>query len=129
MKSRTNTVLLAVFFLSLVVYGVLIFSYLDILDTYYQPFVYAMLGFHGVPAFCLQLLLCRTAKRRWTACLPAVVLAAAALAAWLGLLTASGWDSLGWALLLLLCIAPVVGIAAAWIAHALSALAGRRRRG
>lgn len=124
MKARANMALLVVFFLSLVVYGVLIFSSLDIWDTYFEPFVYAALGFHGVSAFCLQLLLCRTAKRRWTACLPAAVLAAAALAAWLGLLTASGWDSLGWELFLLLCIAPAVGIAAAWIAHALSAFKG-----
>lgn len=66
--------------------------------------------------FCLQLLLCRRAWR-WVAAIPAVALIGAALWFAYGFFTATGWDSLGWGVLLVLSIAPAVGCALAWAVY------------
>ena len=66
------------------------------------------LAFPAVPAFFLQLLLCRTCLSvgRW---IPLLLLASAALLIFLLSSASYGWDSLGLGLLLLFCPAPTGG--------------------
>lgn len=75
------------------------------------------MGFHVVPCFCLQFLVCRMAKSPWVRLIPVFLLLG--LASWftMGLFTATGWDNLGWGLLLLLCAAPAAGYALAWAVY------------
>ena len=74
------------------------------------------LTFSAVPVFCLQLLLCRR-KRCWVAAIPAAVIIGAALWFAYGYFTATGWDTLGWGILLVLSIAPAAGCVLAWAAY------------
>ena len=69
----------------------------------------------GVSFFCLQLFLCRRYRRRFPRALPTLVVLLAALCGLYIMLTCSGWDTLGGLILLLACIAPAVGILAAWL--------------
>lgn len=126
MKRSGNRLLLLVFILSLAAYLALVWEYgTGIL--YPSPvwlqrlWSYLLLGLHGVPVFCLQLLLCR-GRRRWPALALCVLVAGAALVCAVGFYTAKGWDALGWGILLLGCAAPAVGSLLAWIAWGL----GRR---
>ena len=131
MKNRTDRVLLALLLLSLPL-AVLLFSvYLELLPVHPMTWpywvqelhAYLAFGFPAVPFFCLQLLLCRRTRRR-TALLPAGGVIAAALVCVRGYCTASGWDTLGWLILLLLTAAPAAGCALAWAVWGL----GRRGR-
>ena len=83
---------------------------------------YLGLGFHAVPCFCLQLLVCRAATRPMTRLLPVYLLLG--LAAWftMGFFTASGWDTLLWGILLMLCAAPAVGYGLAWAVYGVQRL-------
>ncbi len=128
MKNRTDKILLAVFLLSLAAYVFLLLTNLGIVDLdlgwdAVRPWL--SLTFHAVPAFCLQLLLCKR-TRRWIAALPALLTVGAALWFVYGSFTDSGWDVLGWLLLLLLCAAPAAGIALAWTVYGIDRL---RKRG
>lgn len=116
MKKRTDFILLTVLLLSLAVYAA------NIVYGMEYPFnVYLLLGFHAIPAFCLQLLLCRR-TRRWVASLSLPLLALAALFFAYKSYISTGWDGLGWLILLGLCIAPAVGCVLAWAAYGLSRL-------
>lgn len=133
MKNRANRTLLVVFLLSLAAYVLLLLTYLEIIDftvpaALYTPLAWLVLIVHAVPAFCLQFLLCRAAKR-WAAAVPAVLAVGAALVCGLGLCTATGWDALGWGVLLILCIAPVVGCALGWAVYGVQRLGKRRDMG
>lgn len=118
MKNRTNKILLAIFLLSRLLYGLIVSIYLEIIPTarpdwLYTVFAWLALGFHAVPAFCLQLLLCRTVHRFLAAC-PALLLLGFVLCMAYAFLTAIGWDALGYALMLFLSIAPAAGCTLGW---------------
>ena len=123
MKDRTDKTLLAVFAVTLPLHIFIVLTYMEIIpivEKWTWPYwaqewyAYLALGFFAVPVFCLQLLLCRR-KRRRIAAIPAAVIISAALLFTYGFFTATGWDVLGWGILLLLCIAPAVGCVLAWI--------------
>lgn len=112
---RTNFRLMMGFFLSLVLYlvfyGLLAVRGSDLLAA-------LALSFHGVPFLWLQCRLSRAEHRRWVRWIPLVL---TGLAAGIGALyffgiLGAGWDFLGGGSILLLCIAPSVGIALGWIA-------------
>ena len=129
MKNRTDKILLAVFLLSLPVYIFLLLTYLEIIPIKFPVATYSLrawlaLTFAAVPAFCLQLLLCRR-TRRWLAALPAVTVIGAALWFAYGFFTATGWDTLGWAILLLLSIAPAAGCILGWAIYGLQRVCKR----
>ncbi len=125
MKNRTDKILLAVFFLSLAAYVVMFYLYFSyepadpsFFETWFmRRFLFWMiLGFHAVPTFCLQLLLCRR-TRRWIAVLLALAITGAVLFLTYGFFTATGWDNLGYALLLFWSIAPAAGCVLAWAVY------------
>ena len=129
MKNRTNRILLALCLLTAVLYAFLLLMWVEAIphpffdsDNFFLSFqlwAYLGVGFHVVPCFCLQLLVCRAAKRPWVRLIPVFLLLG--LAAWftVGFFDATGWDNLGWGLLLLLCIAPAAGYALAWTVYGL----------
>lgn len=75
--------------------------------------------FPAVPFLFLQMLLCKAAKQKWVKFLPLLVVAIVAMVSALGCVTASGWDTLGYLILLLLCIGPalgcIIGFVADWL--------------
>lgn len=120
MKNRTDQILLAIFLLSFPLYIFIVLSYLEFIPIDFPLWSFSIrawlaLTFAAVPVFCLQLLLCRK-TRRWIAAVPALVIVGAALWFAYGFLTATGWDTLGWGIMLLLSIAPAVGCVLAWAA-------------
>ena len=121
MKNRTDKILLAVFLLSLAVYVIdIIFGK----GGFWE--VCLVLSLHGVPVFCLQMLLCRKV-RRWGAAIPTVILLGAALFFAYGSLTTTGWDSLGYAIFLAFSVAPAVGSTLAWAVFGCWRLYKRRK--
>lgn len=133
MKNRTDQILLAVFAATLLLYIFIVLTYLEIIPIKFPIELFSLrawlaLTFASVPAFCLQLLLCRR-KRRRVAAIPALVIVGAALLFAYGYFTATGWDTLGWGILLLLSIAPAAGCALAWAAYGLGLLRQRRAAG
>lgn len=121
MKNRTDKTLLVIFLLSLLFYSFIVLTYLEIIPIdrpygLYTIHAWLALGLHVVPAFCLQLLLCRTVHRFLAAC-PALLLLGFVLCMAYAFLTAIGWDALGYALMLFLSIAPASGCALAWGTH------------
>lgn len=121
MKNRTDKTLLAVFLLSLPAYILILLTYLEIIPMEFPLELFSLrawlaLTFSAVPAFCLQLLLCRR-TRGWFAATPVLTLLGMTLFFTLGWLTATGWDSLGWGLLMILSIAPASGCVLAWVAY------------
>lgn len=134
MKNRTDKILLAVFAVTLPLHIFIVLTYLEIIpivDHWNWPYwaqewyAYLAVGFFAIPVFCLQLLLCRRA-RRWIAAIPALVIIGAALWFAYGFFTAAGWDTLGWGILLILSIAPAAGCLLARAVYSLSKL---RKRG
>lgn len=67
---------------------------------------------HFIPAFFLELLLCRTAALRWRLLLPALPL----LAAGLWFLSGAEWYVMAWVLFLIWCIPPIAGCVTAQLA-------------
>ena len=116
MKNQNHTALLGGFFASLALYILLFFW--DVSLELSELRTVLWLSFSVVPAFFLQLWLCRLEKVRWTRWLPlcALCLAALAGAAYLFGLVGSGWDALGGLILLCWCIAPAAGCALGWLA-------------
>ena len=134
MKNRTDKILLVVFAVTLPLHIFIVLTYMQIIsivETWTWPYwaqewyAYLAFGFFAIPVFCLQLLLCRR-KRRRIAAIPVAVIISAALLFTYGFFTATGWDALGWGILLLLCIAPAVGCALAWAAYGLGRLHQRK---
>lgn len=122
MKNRTDQILLAVFLVTAALYAFFLLSWLEIvpnpLGNYLGVRGYLGAGFHVVPCFCLQLLVCRMAKRPVLRLIPVFLLLGIAAAFFVAMVNSTGWDGLGWALLLLLCVAPAAGYAAAWVVYA-----------
>ncbi len=126
MKNRTDKILLAVFLLSLAAYAPLLLTYSFAFDSGWDTVrAWLLLTFHAVPAFCLQLLLCRRTQR-WIAALPGLAVIGVALWSAFAAFTVIGWEGLGWLILLLLCAAPAAGIALAWAVYGIDRL---RKRG
>ncbi len=123
MKNRTNIALFALFLLLSAVELFLVLVWLEVITV--EPgmaksvMATLSLGFSAVPSFCLQLLLCRTVKRKWLRFLPLELIGIIVAACGLAFLASSGWDSLGWLICLILCIGPVVGCLLAVLFHAL----------
>lgn len=123
MKNRTDKILLIGSLASVAIY-VIVLYYTRRVNPFYlldKPGLLAVcewliLYFPAVPVFCLQLLLCRRA-RRWVAALPALILAVLALWAAYGASTHSGWDAFGYEILLELSAAPAVVCVLAWIMY------------
>ena len=117
MRSRSHIALLAGFFASLALYVLLFFWEAPL--TLSEPRAVLLLSFSAVPAFCLQLWLCRLEHVRWTRWLPlcALLLLALVGAAYLFGLVGSGWDALGGGFLLCWCVAPAAGCDLGWLAH------------
>lgn len=123
MKNRTDNILLAVFAVTLLLYIFIVLTYLEIIPVDFPIELFSLrawlaLTFAAVPVFSLQLLLCRK-TRRWVAAIPALVIVGAALWFTYGFFTATGWDTLGWGILMLLSIAPAVGCILGWTAYGL----------
>ena len=123
MKNRTDNILLIAFLVSLLFYFFalprLFYSFAEILldnSAWMKVYDWLSMCFHAVPAFCLQLLLCRKA-RRWAAALPTLIFAGLALWATYSYFISTAWDTLGYAALLFLCAAPAVGCVLAWTAY------------
>ncbi len=116
MKNRTNQILFAVAVITAGLYAFFLLSWLEIIpDVSVSGYLGA--GFHAFPCFCLQLLVCRVAKRPVVRLIPVLLLVGIAAAFFVAMANSTGWDGLGWALLLLLCFAPAVGYAAAWVVY------------
>lgn len=132
MKTRTDKILLAVFFLSLLAYMVILTLFIQyggnnseapwLILFLRRLHLWLVLGFHSVPAFCIQLFAARSAKRKWLAALPSVLLAGWLVFCLYNWAAATGWDTLGWALLLWGSIAPAAGCALAWAVYGLHRL-------
>lgn len=77
--------------------------------------------FPAVPFLFLQMLLCKAVQKKWVRFLPLLAVAIVAMVAAVGCATASGWDTLGYLILLLLCIGPalgcIIGFIADWLWH------------
>ena len=121
MKNRTDKILLTVFLLSLPAYALILLTYLEIIPVDFPLELFSLrawlaLTFGAVPAFCIQLLLCRKTQRR-VAVIPALVIVGAALWSAYSWLTSTGWDGLGWAILFWLSIAPAAGCILAWAVY------------
>lgn len=127
MKNRTNQILLTVTIITAVLYVFLLLNWLEIVPLPFHdpddPFrFYALrawlgLGFHVIPVFCVQLLLCRIGEYPLTRLIPTFLTVGAAVIFGLGLLTSTGWDALGWGILLCLTAAPAVGCVLAWVVY------------
>ncbi len=120
MKTKTDRLLLILFLAASLLSSHAVLAWLELLPDFGIPIevrAYAALISNGLPPFLLQLLLCRNVRRGWIKALPLVALGCVALACFLAFATAGGWDSLGWLILLILCIPPAVGIALAFLVH------------
>lgn len=129
MKNRTNQLLLALLIITTAIYVLAWLIWEDIIPLPFGKLFHSYLSqddfvfrFHLVPCFLLQLLLCRAVKRVAVRLIPVFLLVG--LVAWfsVGIFTSTGWDGLGWAFLLLLCIAPAAGLVLAWIVYGIGAL-------
>ena len=133
MKRSADRLLTTAFPLSLAVYLLVLYIYFhgNIWDWPYwasEWFSYLTICFPALPAFLLQLLLCRRKTRRWVALLPGAVLLAGVAWFTCEFFTTTGWDNLGWGILLVLSIAPTAGCVLGWIAYGLHRLLRREER-
>lgn len=121
MKNRTDSILLNTFFLSLILY---FFAFPCFFAEFastgprwaYLVFDWLSWYFHAIPAFCLQLLLCRKIRHRF-AVLPTLFFVVLALWSAYGCSTHDGWDALGYEIFLQLSAAPAVGCVLAWAVY------------
>lgn len=116
MKNRTDQILLVVTLVTAALYAFFLLGWLEIIPNV-DVSGYLGAGFHAVPCFCLQLLVCRAAKRPVVRLIPVFLLVGIAGALIAAMANSTGLDGLGWAILLMLCFAPAVGYAAAWVVY------------
>lgn len=115
MKNQNHIALLIGFFVSLVLYILLFFW--DVSVELSELQVVLRLSVSAVPAFCLQLWLCRLKTIRWARWLPLSALLLLTLIGAAYFFGGSGWDTLGGAVILCWCIAPAAGCALGWLAY------------
>ncbi len=105
MKNRLNITLLILWLVSTVVCVINWITFID-LPAFFLPLI---------PAFCIQLLLCRVTRSGWLRALPALpVVALLGIAGWYAIF-GSGWDMLAAIIFALAAIAPAVGAAIGWL--------------
>ncbi len=117
MKKHKDLWMLPVILLSLLLSNALFTGMLQIIDIsflYINDFVRSFLSYFTfvspvIPFVFVQLYLCRNAKYTWIPWIPVCLILGIAFLLFLGFSFASGWDSLGYAILLVFCIPPVVG--------------------
>ena len=137
MKNRTDLVLLCVFWIGALIYGILLVTFIQYGGTATaSPVAYALsrvhLWFaasgHAVPFFALQLLLCRmTAGKKFPALLLTLLVVGLLAVCGVAFLSATGWDKLGWGIFLIASIAPVVGCVLAWVVYGFAYLYQRAK--
>ena len=136
MKSRTDTILLAVFLVGTLAYVLLLALFLHFGGTIpVSPIAYLVsqihlwlvLGGHAVPFFALQLLLCRRSEggSKFLAIQLAVVMVCLAVFFTPAARSTPGWDSLGYLMLAVGTAAPAAGCVLAWVVWVIT---GYRRR-
>lgn len=115
MKRHTNQLLFGALLLSLITYALIsrFIASSTLLDWCSDALFFAC---HLIPAFCFQLLLCRTA-RRCPAVLPMGLSAAATVIGGVNCRTAVGWDAFGWNLFLTFSVPLTAGCALAWVLY------------
>lgn len=69
----------------------------------------------GIFFYCVQLLICRKTRNRFFLFLPSALVLLAVVTGAALLFTASGWDTLGGLILLLVCISPAIAIPCAML--------------
>ena len=120
MKNHSNRILTVFFAVSLVVSISLFFVRAAALPfEIYGAIEICAFYFPAVPFLFLQMLLCKAVKKKWGKFLPLLAITIVAMVAAIGCATASGWDTLGYLILLLLCIGPalgcIIGFVADWL--------------
>ena len=120
MKNHSNRILAVLFAVSLAVSISLFLVRAGVIPLeIYGAVEICAFYFPAVPFLFLQMLLCKAAKQKWVKFLPLLAVAIVAMVSVLGCVTASGWDTLGYLILLLLCIGPalgcIIGFAADWL--------------
>lgn len=122
MKNHSNRILTVFFAVSLAISISLFF----VRATAFPFEIYGAIEicafyFPAVPFLFLQMLLCKAVQKKWVRFLPLLAVAIVAMVAAVGCATASGWDTLGYLILLLLCIGPalgcIIGFIADWLWH------------
>lgn len=136
MKDRTNFVLLLVFWVSALIYGILLVTFIQYGGTATPSPVAAALAQirfwlvvsgHAVPFFAQQLLLCRlTLGKKFPALLLTLLMVGLLAVCGFAFLSATGWDKLGWGILLIASIAPVAGCLLAWVVYGFAYLDERK---
>ena len=122
MKNHSNRILTVFFAVSLVVSISLFFVRAAAFPfEIYGAIEICAFYFPAVPFLFLQMLLCKAVQKKWVRFLPLLAVAIVAMVAAVGCATASGWDTLGYLILLLLCIGPalgcIIGFIADWLWH------------
>lgn len=133
MKNRTDRILLRIFVVSLVVYGVLLCAYAafawaqGLRYPLFQVHLWLVRNFHAVPFFALQLLLCRRSATgaKYLAVQLTALMLGLLLLSYIGYRTVRGWNILGFMIALSLSTAPVVGCVLAWVVYGVQCLLGR----
>lgn len=110
MKNHSNRILTVFFAVSLVV-SISLFLVRAVAFPFeiYGAVEICAFYFPAVPFLFLQMLLCKAVQKKWVKFLPLLVVAIVAIVAAVGCVAASGWDTLGYLILLLLCIGPALG--------------------
>ncbi len=88
-------------------------GYIPIIESLPGLKSFMAMTFHIVPVFMLQVLLCRLGK--WVKWGPSVLLLAASYGCFMGYAHSTGWDTLGWFILLIMCVPASLGIIAGFI--------------
>ena len=103
MKNHSNRILTVFFAVSLVV-SISLFLVRAVAFPFeiYGAIEICAFYFPAVPFLFLQMLLCKAVQKKWVRFLPLLAVAIVAMVAAVGCATASGWDTLGYLILLFL---------------------------
>lgn len=117
MENRTDRMLLRVFLVTLLAYGILLYTYIQCfwrgtitafsLGALERPLFWLAVGGHAVPFFALQMLLCR--RKGAGAVLLPILMAIVPLMSIQGIFGVHGWGIITWIILLRYSIAPAAG--------------------
>ena len=120
MKNHSNRILVVFFAASVAVnIGLFLVRAVAFPFEIYGAIEICAFYFPAVPFLFLQMLLCKVVQKKWVRFLPLLAVAIVAMVAAVGCATASGWDTLGYLILLLLCIGPALGCIIGFVADRL----------